>query len=194
MAIESDPRPSTGARPHATGSASGAGRRGPRRFGVGSMLSALLPGLVSLAVVFAVAPTAMAEDGAAPEAGSVQAALDRQLAELPSGEEGVSRILGELTRRLELTETQQREIRPIVEQAVASMESSRDRYLAGDLSPLALGMQLQMAGQKAAVAVEPLLTPEQSIEYAQMRQEQRREMMKAMRRATSGAAAEAGAQ
>jgi len=181
--------------------------RSSRATGLGSLLAGLLPGLVSLAVVFAVAPLAGAEDGgsakesAAAEEGtaaasSVQSALDRQLDELPSGEEGVAQILGELTRRLELSEAQQEQVEPILQDAVASMEKIRDRYRAGEISAMALGMQLQMAGQRAAGKVEPLLDAGQAEEYAQMRQEQRREMMQAIQRAGVGlgATGQAGAQ
>jgi hypothetical protein len=147
----------------------------------------------SLVLILAASSSALAEETATPDpeagttdASSMQSALDRQLAEMPSGEEGVDRILGELTERLTLTGAQQTAIRPIVGDAVASMERVRDRYLAGEISLMALGMQVQMAGQKAATRVEPHLTPEQAEEYAAMRAEQRREMMKAIQQAASG--------
>lgn len=166
----------------------GAGRRA-LRFVVARGLAAC----AFLSLILAVAPFALAEEAAAPDpdagttgAESMQSALDRQLEEMPSGEEGVDLILGELTKRLTLSDAQQTAIRPIVGDAVASMERVRDRYVAGEISLMALGMQLQMAGQKAATRVEPHLTPEQAEEYAAMRQEQRREMMKAIQQAASG--------
>jgi hypothetical protein len=123
------------------------------------MLSNLLPGLLSLAMIFATASqvNAQAQAGNVPSAEAVKAMMDEQLDMLPSGEEGVSTIMGELTRQLELTGEQQTEIKPIIASSVASMEKIRDRYKAGELSAMALGMQLQMTGQKAATQVEPLL-------------------------------------
>lgn len=175
--------------------------RAPRRMPrAGSMLASLLPGLLSLAFVFAAVPTAMADSHAAA-AGTTDAAdpmkamMDDQLAQIPSGEAGVSQIVGELDKRLDLTEAQEAEIRPIITKTVASMEKTRDRFKAGEISPMAMGMQLQMAGQKAATQVEPLLTETQKVEYGAMRQEQRREMMKAMQQARGlGGPAPAGAQ
>jgi hypothetical protein len=178
--------------------AAAAARRGCRSSGaerraLGSVVARGLAACASLTLVLAVASFALAEEPATPDpeggttgAESVQSALDRQLAEMPSGEEGVDRILGELTQRLTLSDAQQTAIRPIVGDAVASMERVRDRYLAGEISLMALGMQIQMAGQKAATRVEPHLTPDQAEEYAAMRQEQRREMMKAIQQAASG--------
>lgn len=178
--------------------------REPRRpGGAGSMLASLLPGLLSLALVFAAVPIAMADGhepgsataDAAEAADPMKAMLEERLAGIPSGDEGVAQIMGELDKRLELSEAQEAEIQPIIQKTVASMEKSRDRFKAGEISPMALGMQLQMAGQKAATQVEPLLTDEQQTRYAAMRQEQRREMMKAMQQARGlGGPAPAGAQ
>jgi len=173
-----------------------------RRRAGGSLLGSLLPGLVSLAAIFAAVPIAMADDAAevpasrgnSEAASSMQAALDRQLEAMPAGEEGVATIMAELTRRLQLSQEQQGVIRPIVGDAVASMEKIRDRYRAGEISAMALGMQLQMAGQRAATRVEPHLDADQITEYSVMRQEQRREMMKAIQQAGIRASAPAGAQ
>jgi hypothetical protein len=166
-------------------------RRGPARHG--SMLANLLPGLLSLAVVFAAVSQASAQGqaGSMPSADAMKAALDEQLDQIPSGEAGVSMIMGELTKQLELSASQQTEIEPIITGSVASMEKIRDRYKAGEISPMALGMQMQMAGQKAATQVEPLLTPAQLEKYTAMRQEQRRQMMKAMQQAQSAGKAPA---
>ena len=162
-------------------------RRGPAR--PGSMLASLLPGLLSLALVFSAVSeaTAQAQSESMPSAESMKSVLDEQLDQIPSGEAGVSMIMGELTTQLELTAAQQTEIKPIISGSVASMEKIRDRYKAGQISPMALGMQMQMAGQKAATQVEPLLTPAQLEKYTAMRQEQRRQMMKAMQQAQSAA-------
>jgi hypothetical protein len=174
-------------------------RARPRITRSGSMLSSLLPGLLSLAVIFGTVAQASAQAQAEkarpddsqpssaqanpsgmPSADAMKAMMDAQIDQIPSGEEGVSIIMGELTQKLTLTPEQQTKIQPIIGDTVSSMEKIRDRYKAGELSVMALGMQMQMVGQKGATAVEPLLTPEQSTKYAAMRQEQRREMMKAM--------------
>lgn len=165
----------------------------------GSMLASLLPGLLSLAVIFGTiaqasaqaqsdgskagasqAKSANANPSGIPSAEAMKAMMDAQLDQIPSGEEGVSVIMGELTQKLTLSPEQQTKIEPIIGDTVSSMEKIRDRYKAGEISAMALGMQMQMAGQKGATQVEPLLTPEQAEKYAAMRQEQRREMMKAM--------------
>lgn len=168
-------------------------RRAPTRHG--SMLANLLPGLLSLAVVFAAVSPAHAQNqsGSMPSAESMKTALDAQLDQIPSGDEGVSMIMDQLTTQLELTPAQQTEIKPIISGSVSSMEKIRDRYKDGQISPMALGMQMQMAGQKAATQVEPLLTPTQLEKYTAMRQEQRRQMMKAMQQAQSAAKATSSA-
>ena len=162
----------------------------PSPLRAGSFLTNLLPGLASLVLIFA-APLAFADDHAAAAPSAIQSMMEKRLAEIPSGEEGVNRILGDLTTRLTLTEEQQKDIRPIVEDSVAQMEKVTGRFRAGEITPMALGMQLQMSGQKASTLIEPLLTEEQVVEYKAMRQEQRRQMMKAMNEARAAQARQA---
>jgi hypothetical protein len=119
----------------------------------------------------------------------MQRKIDSQLAQIPNGEAGINEIMTGLTTRLTLTEDQQNDIRPTVEDTVANMEKSVDRFRDKQLTPMALAMQIQMAGKKAAVLIEPILTQEQLVEYKKMQLEQRREMMKAMTTArTAGGA------
>lgn len=165
--------------------------------GAGSMLAVLLPGLSLLCLVFVAVPTAVADSPAVPEdaAGGMQAMMEERLAEVPRGKDGVDRIMGELDERLTLSDEQKTEIRPVIMVTVASMERIADKFKAGEISPMALGMQMQMVGQKAASKVELHLTEAQKAEYEKMRQEQRREMMQAMQRARGlGGPAQAGAQ
>jgi hypothetical protein len=63
---------------------------------------------------------------------------------------------------------------------VAALEKLRERYESRELTAMAFGVQVQMRMQKLAVLIEPLLDPDQEAEYKVMRQEQRREMMRAM--------------
>lgn len=168
------------------------GRR-PRR--AGSFLALLLPGLISWSLLMALLPAAAAEEPApAGGASAMQSAIEEQLAQIPSGEEGIALIMGELTQRLTLSEAQQKQIRPTVAQTVAAMEKSRDRFKAGEITPMALAMQIQMAGQKAAVLIEPVLDEKQQAEYALMRQEQRRQMMQAMQQRGAASAGAGGSQ
>ena len=50
---------------------------------------------------------------------------------------------------------------------------------------MALGMQLQMAGQKTAKQIEAQLDTEQKLKYEKMLQDQRRQAMKAMQKVTT---------
>ncbi len=146
--------------------------------------------LVGISDVRADSPAESAEAAAkAPSTDPMRAMLEERMADIPSGEEGVNRLLSELTSQLELSEAQQKEIRPIFEKMVTSMEGSRDRFQSGSLSPMALGMQVQMAGRKAAKQIETHLDEAQKVKYAEILQEQRRQMMKAMQKARAAAAA-----
>jgi len=107
--------------------------------------------------------------------------------EMPTSEEAVKQIMGGLDERLTLNDTQKTEIQPIVVNMVASIQKLRDRFEAGELKPMALGMQLQMAEKKASTQIDPLLDEKQRAQYAALRQEQRRRMMEEMqKRAASG--------
>jgi hypothetical protein len=149
----------------------------------GTLLSGMLPGLLSLCMVLAAATYASADgQQAGAPADPMKQMMEEQLARIPTGEEGVNSIMSELSERLTLTATQQAEIRPTIEQTVAAMEDGRNKVQSGEMTPMAMAMAIQMAGQKAAVQIEPILTEEQLVVYKQMRQDQRREMMQAMQK------------
>lgn len=116
-----------------------------------------------------------------------QEALQKRLDEIPSGEAGVKQVLASLDERLDLSPGQIEQIRPIVVDAVADMEKIRDRFQAGEITPMALVMQLQIAGQKSATLIEPHLSEAQAVDYAAMRQEQKRRMMQEMKKARAAA-------
>ena len=67
-------------------------------------------------------------------------------------------------------------------QGVAELEKLSARFKSGELTAMALGLQVQMKMQKMAFLIEPFLDQDQQKEYGVMRQEQRREMMQAMRK------------
>lgn len=134
-----------------------------------------------------------AEEKTTAAAASTQKSMEDMIGEgldkIPTGEEGIDQILGELTKQLELTTEQQGEIRPIIGDTVGKMEKTRDRFKAGEINAMALGMQIQMASQKSARLIEPILTEEQQVQYKAMQMKQRKEMMEAMRAAQQPAAA-----
>ena len=110
----------------------------------------------------------------------VQKLIDEQLAQIPSGEKGVNEIVESLKERLTLTPEQIEDIRPTIVDTVGQLERIRDRFEAGEITAMALVMQLQMVGQRSAVLIEPQLGEGQVAEYRAMRQEQRQQMMQAM--------------
>lgn len=109
-----------------------------------------------------------------------------QMADLPTGPEAVDQIMKGLDERLALSEEQQKEVRPHIEQMVASMQKLRERFEAGQLNPMALGMQIQMAEKKASVLIDPVLNDEQRAQYQALRQEQRRRMMEELQKRAAG--------
>ncbi|MAI80057.1 MAG: hypothetical protein CL917_14010 [Deltaproteobacteria bacterium] len=131
---------------------------------------------------------AWAEEGVATKQGDDPSVLlQDQLANLPTGPEAVAAVMSGLTKRLTLSDEQQVKIEPMVKEMVSSMEVLRDRFKAGELKPMALGMQLQMTEKKASMKIDPVLDEQQRLDYAAMRQEQRRKMMQEMqKRAASG--------
>ena len=107
--------------------------------------------------------------------------------EMPTPEEAVTQIMTGLDERLTLSDEQKSEIRPTVVDMVAKIQNLRERFEAGELKPMALGMQLQMTEKKASALIDPVLDEKQRAEYAALRQEQRRRMMQEMqKRAASG--------
>ena len=169
------------------------------RFGLGrSVLATVSVGLafflMGMAEVYADSDTDSAGGAKAaakaPSADPMRAMLEERMSEIPSGEEGVNRLLSELTREVALSEQQQKEIRPIFEKMVATMQASKERFEAGTLSPMGVGMQVQMAARKAAKQIETHLDEEQKVKYAAILQAQRQQMMKAMQKARAAAAAQ----
>lgn len=140
----------------------------------------VLLGLVSLLLV----QGAWAQGAAGSDSAD---ALEDQPFKMPTSEEAVKQIMGGLDERLTLSDTQKTEIRPTVVNMVASIQKLRERFDAGELKPMALGMQLQMAEKKASALIDPILDEKQRAQYAALRQEQRRRMMEEMqKRAASG--------
>jgi hypothetical protein len=113
---------------------------------------------------------------------SLESQIKERLAEMPSGEEGINQILSQLDERLSLSAEQKKDVREVVAQGVAELEKLSARFKSGELTAMALGLQVQMKMQKMAFLIEPLLDHDQQKEYGVMRQEQRREMMQAMRK------------
>ena len=113
---------------------------------------------------------------------SLESQIKERLAEMPSGEEGINQILSQLDERLSLSAEQKKDVREVVAQGVAELEKLSARFKSGELTAMALGLQVQMKMQKMAFLIEPLLDQDQQKEYGVMRQEQRREMMQAMRK------------
>ena len=142
-------------------------------------------GLVLVCVLGSSGVQAAPDDKAAQPADPIRAMIQERLDALPQGEEGVNQALSEMNAQLDLSEAQQKTIRPILEKMVQSMQGLRDRFEAGSLSPMALGMQLQMAGQKTAKQIEAQLDTEQKLKYEKMLQDQRRQAMKAMQKVTT---------
>jgi hypothetical protein len=143
--------------------------------------------VLALGLVIGVQP-AFADSPGEPVAAkkSQSAMIEERLAEMPSGEEGVNRIVAELDARLTLSAEQKKDVREVVAGGVADLEKLRGRYESGELTAMAFGVQIQMRLQKLAVLIEPLLEPKQQAEYKVMRQEQRREMMRAMQQQRKG--------
>lgn len=140
----------------------------------------VLLGLVSLLLV----QGAWAQGAAG--SGSADASEDEPF-KMPTSKEAVKQLMEGLDERLTLSDTQKTEIRPTVVNMVASIQKLRERFEAGELNPMALGMQLQMAEKKASVLIDPILDGKQRAQYAALRQEQRRRMMEEMqKRAASG--------
>ena len=141
----------------------------------------------TIALIFALGAGAFplqadAEGEGAVTKTSLESQIKERLAEMPSGEEGVNQILSQLDGRLSLSAEQEKDVREVVTQGVAELEKLTARFKSGELTAMALGVQVQMKMQKMAVLIEPLLDQDQQKEYAVMRQEQRREMMQAMRK------------
>ena len=150
--------------------------------GLVALSGAFKRGLLLLAFGLLVVPVAGAE-GDGDAAGGAEAPAF----EMPTPEEAVKQIMTGLDERLTLSDEQKTEIRPTVVDMVATIQKLRDRFKAGELKPMALGMQLQMAEKKASASIDTVLDEKQRAEYAALRQEQRRRMMQEMqKRAASG--------
>ena len=130
----------------------------------------------------------LADSHAKGEGASLEDQVKEQLDRLPVGEAGIDQIMGELDARLKFSDEQRGEVRSVVAQGVAALEKLRARFEAHELTAMAFGVQVQMQMQKIGALVDPLLDPDQQAEYKVMRQEQRRQMMEAMRKQRMGEA------
>ena len=152
--------------------------------GGGALAEVLKWGLCLLACGVFVAQGASAQGAAGSDAAG---GAESPPFEMPTPEEAVTQIMTGLNERLTLSDEQKSEIRPTVVDMVAKIQKLRERFEAGELKPMALGMQLQMTEKKASALIDPVLDEKQRAEYAALRQEQRRRMMQEMqKRAASG--------
>lgn len=126
--------------------------------------------------------------------------MKEQLDRIPSGEEGVRQILDPMTARLQLSDEQVGEVRPIIEGLVSDMQSAKSRLESGESTVMKFMMEMNLKGEAAATQVEQYLDERQLAEYAEMREEQklrmaeeRRKAMQQMMKARQEAAAAAAA-
>ena len=131
----------------------------------------------------------LADSHAKAPGASLEEQVQEQLERLPTGEAGIDQIMAELDARLKFSDEQRTDIRSVVAQGVAALAKLRERFEAHELTAMAFGVQVQMQMQKIGALVDPLLDPGQQAEYKVMRQEQRRQMMEAMRKQRMGEAA-----
>ncbi len=147
---------------------------------------------VALSISLVALPIGAQESGAAAmQSPAAKKMIEDQLAKIPTGEEGVKKILEELATRLKLEKDQTSDIKVVVEESVEFMEKAVARFRSGELAPMPLMMQLQMAGKRAAFQIEPLLDDTQLEEYKKMQLEQRQTMMREMMRNQAAMAAAA---
>ncbi|MCS5637986.1 MAG: hypothetical protein NZ990_15815 [Myxococcota bacterium] len=173
----------------------------PLRPGLQRARSGLRPGVrgrflqagIGLGILLLAAAVGAAEGDAQAPAGA--STLDQQVKEqldrIPVGEEGVQQIMAELDARLELTDEQKQDVREVVETGVAALAKLRGRFDSGELTAMAFGVQMQMQMRKLGFLVEPLLDPDQQIEYKAMQQQQRRQMMQEMQKQRAKASGKA---
>jgi len=109
--------------------------------------------------------------------------MKEQLDRIPTGEDGVQQILAPMTERLQLSEQQVGEVRPIIEDLVSSMESARSKLESGETTVMKFMMEMNMQGEAAAGEVEKYLDEQQLAEYAEMREEQKLRMAQERRKA-----------
>ncbi len=109
--------------------------------------------------------------------------VKEQLDRIPTGEEGVNQILEPMKTRLDLSDAQVAEVKPIVEELVAGMESGKADLESGETTIMKFMMQMNMQGEAAAKEIEQHLTEPQLAEYEAMRAEQKQRMMEERRKA-----------
>ncbi len=152
-------------------------RRSPRALRGGVLLVHLLAlGLLSASPAFAEGSAAAGTNS------SLEQQVKDQLDRMPSGEEGVTQIMTELEGKLALSPEQDKDVREVVTDGVADLQKLRARFESGELTAMAFGVQVQMQMRKMGDLIDPLLDPDQQAKYKALRQEQRREMMKAMQK------------
>jgi len=136
-----------------------------------------------LAVALAVLLFAAVPAVASAQAGDTNAMIKAQLEQIPTGEEGIERIMKPMTERLELSDAQVAEIRPIVSELVGSFESARSKFETGEYTVMKMMMEMNAQGERAATLVEPHLSPAQQTKYQAMRDEQKLRMAEERRKA-----------
>ncbi len=139
----------------------------------------------SIELVAIVAGLALAIGALAPTSAEAQMnpMMKEQLDRIPTGEEGVKQILDPMTERLQLTDDQLTEVRPIVEGLVSDMESAKAKLETGETTIMKFMMEMNMQGEAAATQIEQHLTETQLAEYTAMREEQKMRMMEERRKA-----------
>lgn len=135
-----------------------------------------------VAALFALLLMAMPSLGLA-QANDTNALIKAQLEQIPTGEEGIEKIMTPMTQRLELSDAQVSEIRPIVSDLVGSFESARSKFESGEYTVMKMMMEMNAQGERAATLVEPHLSPTQLAEYQAMRDEQKLRMAEERRKA-----------
>ncbi len=149
-----------------------------------------LGGRVRMAIWVAACCVALAMPALAENAvkSPADAELAKQLEQIPSGEEGVQQVLDDLTKKLSLRPEQVAQVKPIVEESVSKMGQAKERFQNGEITPMAMGMQIQMATQRAAMQIDPLLDGQQKKLHAALREENKKRLMEEMakRRAAMG--------
>lgn len=91
----------------------------------------------------------------------------------PSEAELLQRMTVDLDRRLELSDQQLSDIRPILQDYLRELATIRGRLRAEELTTVRALQVMRHEGEKAADRIAPILTPSQAAEYEQLRAEQR---------------------
>jgi hypothetical protein len=116
---------------------------------------------------------------------STQQMIEEQLDDIPS----VDEMIDELTTELELSTEQATSIHPILIRLSKQARELVEKFQAGELHRMTLMMKITTIGNEAAKAMESYLTSDQTKKYAQLRLEQRKDMMRQFMKVQSAARA-----